>query len=161
MTTVVSDRGLRPTDEARHPPRVLVVSEDPFFFDAVRTLVATEGGRVIACLGPAASPCILDRKDVCPLAAGSAIAIVDAPPDGVFRYHWKEISAGEYAERLQAAHQETYVLLSATEAGVTGPTGEVAVTVDRVETLHLLQWVLRAIALERTTKGSSRGGGGS
>lgn len=159
MTTVVMDRGLRPTDEASHQPRVLVVSEDPFFIEAVRTLVVTEGGRVVACLGPAASPCILDQKDVCPLAAGSAIAIVDAPPEGVFRYHWKEISAGHYAERLQAAHPQTYVLLSATDAGVNGPTGEVAVTVGRVETLHLLQWVLRSIAIERSSNGSSRGGG--
>lgn len=54
--------------------------------------------RVIACLGPTASPCFLEDEGMCPLVAGSAIVLVDAPFDGSFRRYWKQITAGEYAE---------------------------------------------------------------
>lgn len=129
---------------ARGTERVLVVSEDPFYIGSVRSVAAPEGGRVIACLGPAASPCILDEKALCPLAETSIVALVDSPPGGTFRGYLKESSAGGYAERLQRSHPHTYVVLVDVAAGSVGPTGEVAVVRDRAESLHLLKWILRS-----------------
>ncbi len=129
---------------ARGTERVLVVSEDPFYIGSVRSVAAPEGGRVIACLGPAASPCILDEKAICPLVENSSVVFVDSPPSGSFRGQLKEISAGDYAERLQRSHPHTYVVLVGAAAGSFGPTGEVAVVGDRAESLHLLKWILRA-----------------
>ena len=61
---------------------VLVVSEDQAFIERVRATVTELGIRLIACLGPTASPCLLDETGVCPLAAGASIALIDAPPGG-------------------------------------------------------------------------------
>lgn len=76
-----------------------------------RVSAEAEDGSVVACLGPAASPCFLDEKGSCPLAARSATVMVDAPESGVFRYHLTEIPAADYAERLQTAHPQTHVML--------------------------------------------------
>ncbi|MGI8708921.1 MAG: hypothetical protein ACR2LG_12095 [Actinomycetota bacterium] len=148
----------RPVDDLS--PRVLVVSEDPCFIERARAIVGTEGGRLIACLGPTASPCILDEKLVCPLAARTAVALVDAPAGGVFRHHWREIPAGDYAVRLQRAHPQTFVILSVLAVGQAGPTGEVAVGEGRDEALQQLVWLLRALAIARSRKGllTRRGG---
>ena len=58
---------------ARGTERVLVVSEDPLYIDSVRSVAAPEGASVIACLGPAASPCILDEKAICSLAERKSV----------------------------------------------------------------------------------------
>lgn len=129
---------------ARGTERVLVVSEDPFYIESVRSVAAPGGGRVIACLGPAASPCILDEKAICSLAETSNVVLVDSPPSGSFCSPLREISAGDYAERLQRAHPHTCVVLVDAAAASVGPTGEVAVVGDRTESLHLLKLILRA-----------------
>ena len=129
---------------ARGTERVLVVSEDPLYIESVRSVAAPKGACVVACLGPAASPCILDEKAICSLAETSSIVFVDSPPSGAFRGHRGEIPAGDYAERLQRSHPHTHVVLVDAVAGSVGPTGEVAVVGDRAESLHLLRWILRA-----------------
>lgn len=141
-------------------PPVLVVSEDPFFIERARALIGSEGGRVVACLGPTASPCILDEKLVCPLAARAAVALVDAPAGGVFRHHWKEMPAGDYAARLQRAHPQTFVLLCVAAVGQAGPTGEVHVGEGRDEALRQLVWLLRTNAIARASEGSLTRNGG-
>lgn len=138
--------------------RILVVSEDPFFIEHVRELVEFEGGRVIACLGPAASPCILDRKAVCPLAATSSVVIVDSPPAGAFRYHLTGIAAGDYAARLQRAQADSYVILIAHPGSLIGPTGDVTVVGDRDQGTHLLTWVMHTLANKHPSEPEARPG---
>lgn len=93
------------------PGRVLVVSEDPFFVESVRAVAELVGGTVVACMGPAASPCALDEEAICPLVARSSIVMVDPPPSGAFRYHMTHISAHDYAARIRGAHPHTHVLV--------------------------------------------------
>ena len=131
--------------------RVLVVTEDPDLIAQVRAIAEAEGARVIACLGPAASPCFLDDKGLCPLAATCRVVIVESPAQGSFKYHLTDIPAGAYAERLQRAHPETYVVLIPAVGALAGPTGEVAAVASREESLHLLSWILRAAAVSNGT----------
>jgi hypothetical protein len=132
---------LRDAHVAIEPPCVLVVSEDPHFIERVRDLTLAERGRAVACLGPAASPCFLDESEYCPLASKSRTIIVDAPAGGSFRGCSGEIPAGSYAERVQRAHSDAYVLLIATPTFL-GPTGEGIVVGDRDEALELLGLIL-------------------
>lgn len=131
--------------------RVLVVTEDPSLITEVRAVADSEGTRVIACLGPAASPCFLDDKGLCPLAASCRVVIVESPPGGSFKHHLTDIAAGDYAARLQRAHPGSYVLFIPARNALSGPTGEVAVVTDRSDSLHLLTWILRAPAVSQTT----------
>ena len=134
-----------------HAPfdRILVVSEDAFFIEDARDKVGAEGGQVIACLGPAASPCELDREPMCPLAAGCGFVLVDAPPSGAFRYHDRDLQAGTYAERLQRAHPDSYVILIAPNLAEVGRTGEVAPVTRRTDALNIITWILRSDAVGR------------
>ena len=128
----------------RFRDRVLVVTEDPSFIADIRAVAEAERARVIACLGPAASPCFLDTLGRCPLAASCRVVVVESPPSGSFKYRLKDIPAGEYAERLQRVHPNTHVLFIPSSTALSGPTGEVAVVADRSESVRLLPWILRA-----------------
>lgn len=141
MNAAVTARRLQERGRARKRSGVLVVSEDPSFIQRVRETVSEMGVRVIACLGPAASPCFLDDTGMCPLAAGVSVVLVDAPPGGAFRYHWHEIGAADYAERLQRAHPGTFVIVSSSGDTFPGPTGEIAVLQPETALL-LLRWGL-------------------
>ena len=127
--------------------RILVVSEDAFFIEEVRGNLEAEGAVVIACLGPAASPCVLERDDACPLAEGCGFVLVDAPPSGVFRYHDRDLPAGTYAERVQRAHPSTYVILIAPVHARVGTTGEVAPVSRRADAVNIVTWILRSDAV--------------
>ena len=152
----------RKTPERRVEPKksgVLVVSEDPAFIERVRATVTESGLRLIACLGPTASPCFLDDSGVCPLAAGASIALVDAPPGGSFRYHWHQVPAAEYAEKLQRAHPGTFVVVSSRDDSSPGPTGEIAVLHPETALL-LLRWGLPTAPAEPAQVTSPARGGG-
>ena len=129
--------------------RVLVVTEDPSFIRRVRLVAEAEGATVTACLGPAASPCLLDENESCALASRCRVVIVESPPGGNFRYHLKDVSAGAYAECLQRAHPGSYVMFIPSLAELSGPTGEVAVVNDRGESVHLLKWILRSLRISK------------
>ena len=125
---------------------ILVVTEDPHFITAVHDLIGPEGGRVVGCLGPANSHCPLEQRHVCGMAEHSAVAIVDVPPSGSFGRPGSidAVPAGEYAERLQAAHPGLKVLLCGAIPGASGPSGEVTLIADRLTTLATLQAILQA-----------------
>lgn len=139
---------------------VLVVSEDPAFIERVRGMVDQLGIRVIACLGPAASPCFLEDSGVCPLADGVSVVLVHSPPGGTFRYHWRQIPAAEYAQRLQTAHPGTFVILSSRDEDCSGPTGEIAVLHPETALLFL-RWGLPAVPTQAPTGALPTTGGGS
>lgn len=141
----------------RGRPRVLAVSEDPDYIQDLRGAVEERGATLVACLGPAASPCFLDKREVCPLAASSDIVLIDAPPSGCFKNHSLEIEAGDYAERLQRAHPDILVVLVAPIEGA-GPTGEVMVTEGRTSAYLLLDQLLQR--LEQILIEPATGGGG-
>lgn len=147
-----SDASARPLP---HGPfdRILVVSEDAFFIEEVKEKIGAEGGNVIACLGPATSPCVLEREDACPLAEGCGFVLVDAPEDGVFRYHSRDLPAGTYAERVQRAHPSSYVILIAPPDARVGTTGEVAPVGRRSDALNIVTWILRSDAAEQGPDG--------
>jgi hypothetical protein len=131
-------------ERPRKENRVLVVSEDPFFIEEARAVLSCCGARVIGCLGPAHSDCDLYVKGSCALAASAAVAVVDAPRSGAFRYHHVDIGAAEYGEALQHRHPETHIILCGGREGSVGPTGEIAVTKERHEALYVLTRMLRA-----------------
>lgn len=137
--------------------RILVVSEDPFFVEEARAVLEWTGASVVSCLGPAHARCDLYFKGSCPLARRARIALVDAPTSGRFRYHGNDIQAGRYAEDLQRAHSRTHVFLCGAPLGASGPTGEVAVTPTRSDTLDVLTRLLRAIPQQRTVEDNQGG----
>ena len=89
--------------------RVLVVTEDPDFLEAVRERLNPLD--VVACMGPAQRSCLMDRDGVCSLAQRSELALVDSPVTGEFFDHYHGIPAISYAERLAEAHPDTEVVL--------------------------------------------------
>lgn len=157
--TLIRQRRLHERRLERKHSGVLVVSEDPAFIERVRGTVTELGIRVIACLGPTASPCFLDESGVCPLAAGVSIALIDAPPGGSFRYHWRQVPAAEYAERLQRAHPDTFVVVSSRDDCSPGPTGEIAVLHPETALL-LLRWGLPSAPAEVESEAAQTRGGG-
>lgn len=159
MTPVAAARRRQVRGLARKRSGVLVVSENPDFIERVRETVSELGVRVIACLGPAASPCFLDDTGTCPLAAGVSVVLVDAPPDGAFRYYWHAVGAADYAERLQRAHPGTFVIVSSRGDTSPGPTGEIAVLQPETALL-LLRWGLpEPFPKAHGTRAADRGGG--
>lgn len=120
---------------------LLVVSEDPEFVERVRDRCRPSGARVVACLGPSQSPCLMDVKESCGLAANAEVVLVDSPPTGVFGGCWGTIPAGSYAEKLAARHPSTFVILVA-PVGLAGPTGEVTSVSSRERALDLVGWTL-------------------
>lgn len=136
--------------------RLLVVSEDPAFVEQVRSAVAV-GVQVVACLGPTASDCVLEDQASCPLAERSSVVLVDQPPGGVFRYHWKHLSAPDYADLLQRVHPSAVVLLTSGES----PSDEHREGVPymaRVTALRLLTWLLPNLVLDPERSMSTTGG---
>lgn len=133
---------LEPTTAVGRKHDVLIVSESPEFLAEAHKALRPQGGRVIACLGPAQAPCFLDDRGSCPLAGHCAVVLVDSPPSGVFHHHWLEIPVGIYSERLQRAHPETLVLLVGAPVGSSGPTGEVAGVLDRASALDIVRSLL-------------------
>ena len=132
--------------------RILVVTEDPSFIEQVRAAFDGEGTDVIGCLGPTASTCFLLVEGLCPLAEGCRVVVVESPPGGSFKNHLTDIVAGDYAERLQRAHPDAFVLLIPASSDPSGPTGEIAVVGDRRESIHLLTWVSRASAISKSAR---------
>lgn len=120
---------------------LLVVSEDPEFVERVRERCRPSGSQVIACLGPSQSPCLMDVKKTCGLAATADVVLVDSPPTGVFGGRWGTLPAGNYAEKLAARHPDAFVILVA-PVGLAGPTGEVTSVSSRERALDLVGWTL-------------------
>jgi len=89
--------------------RLLVVTEDPVFLEAVRGRLNSFD--VVACMGPAQRSCLMERDGVCGLARRSDLALVDSPVTGEFFDHYHGIPAISYAERLAEAHPDTEVVL--------------------------------------------------
>ncbi|HEU4480595.1 MAG TPA: hypothetical protein VFS18_01810 [Actinomycetota bacterium] len=138
-TTV--DREIGPSEvlhEAVYPPftptladeaiDILMVSESPERVVAAQRAMKAVGIRVVACLGPAQSPCFFDEGHRCPFVDHAPVVIVDAPRSGSFRHEWKDIPAGVYAERVAAMHPGGLVLLCGAPEGAGGPTGDVTAT---------------------------------
>ena len=121
---------------------VLVVSEDHHFIEAVHGIVREGGGRSAGCLGPANTPCDLETRRICPLAAHSSVVLVDAPASGSFRYGAGVVPAGEYAERRAEFHPGRLGLLSGARPGAVGAAGEVAHVADRLQAVATIQALL-------------------
>jgi hypothetical protein len=122
---------------------ILIVSEDPEFVVRAQESLQSDGLRVVGCLGPAHTECVLDVAAICPLAFIYSIALIDSPPSGVFGHHWKQIPVGAYAERLQRAHPEMFVVLTGAPESFSGAQGEVAHTQDRALGLQLVRQLAR------------------
>lgn len=135
MTDDIRPRDLRESG-------VLIVSEDPDFIEETRAVLQSKTAPVISCLGPAQSECELDVGGWCPLASHVGMVIVDAPQNGVFRWHQWELPAGSYASRLARIHPSAFVLLVGAEVGRSGPAGGVAHAADRSEALSIIQFAL-------------------
>lgn len=120
-------------------PHVLVVSEDPTIIVEAQRMLGSHGAHVVGCLGPAQTPCVLDDREVCPLAAHTSVAIVDAPATGSFKLHWKDVTVGEYATRLARAHPACFVILCGAPLGASGYTGEVAHATNARSALAILR----------------------
>lgn len=121
---------------------ILVVTEDPRFMERVRYRYREDGFKVVACLGPSQSSCLMDTNGTCGLVEHSSVVLVDSPRSGVFGGRWGTIPAGTYAEKLASRHPDAFVVLSAA-LGTAGPTGEVATVRDRGAALCLIDWLLR------------------
>lgn len=104
---------------------VLVVSEDAALIHSAGEALRSKDVRVIGCLGPAHSRCELEDRGSCPLAAKASLVLIEPPPRGIFRHHWKVVPAGTYAEALQKAHPSSTVILCGTAEGEAGPSGDV------------------------------------
>ncbi|HET7482745.1 MAG TPA: hypothetical protein VFK89_07785 [Actinomycetota bacterium] len=150
-----------PSLPARETPRlrVLVVSEDAGFLVAAQEALRPAGVHVVACMGPAQSPCDLLDSGSCPLAGHVDAAIVDAPADGVFRHHWFALTASDYAASLARSHPRLFVMLCG-PGDQAWPSTAVTVGHTRSEALHLLRWAAETDGTERTGtphyEGSSR-----
>ena len=118
--------------------RVLIVSEDmEVIADAQRSFHGSETS-VLGCAGPVHGPCELACKGGCTLASRSQVTLVVAPPGGSFVRHSAAMSAGEYAELLQARHPETHVILCGGQEGYIGPTGDVTTVPTYTEVLDAI-----------------------
>lgn len=115
---------------------VLLVSEDVEFLVGARQKLAAAGVTARACLGPAQSPCLLDRAGSCSLARHATVAIVDSPVSGSFERHTRSVRSGTYAERLAQAHPDIFVLLAGASFGCAG--GEVAHAATREQAVDLV-----------------------
>jgi hypothetical protein len=135
MAPVAGDHPVEPETRS-----VLVVSEDPGFIIEVQERFQPLGVKVVGCLGPAASPCQLEYRRNCSLADHSSMVIVDAPRSGVFGRRWNVLPAGAYAERLAAAHPDTFVVLCGAPDGTSGPSGDVTHVSSRAAAKELIAW---------------------
>lgn len=124
------------------PQRILVVTEDPFFIEEVRDRFRPTGSKVMACLGPSQSPCLMEVSGTCTLAEHSSIVVVDSPRSGVFAGRWGMIPAGTYAEKLSQRHPDSFVILAGAPVGLAGATGEVASVRHRAAALDLISWAV-------------------
>jgi hypothetical protein len=120
-------------------PHVLIVSEDAALIHRATQELRKEGIVAKGCLGPAHASCFLEAHQPCPLAADVAVTIVDSPPGGSFIRYLKDVSSGDYAERLQAAHPACKVILCGAPEGYSGPTGEVLVAPTTQNALDLVR----------------------
>lgn len=123
---------------------VLVVSEDPFFVDAVHGDLSALGGRVVGCMGPAQSVCELYEHGYCPLADHADVVIVDTPATGTFSRGSISIPAGTYAGKLSERHPGSLVLLSGAREGFVGATGEAVPVADRDAALSAARYAVMA-----------------
>jgi hypothetical protein len=123
---------------------ILVVSEDPFFLDAVHGDLTALGGRVTGCMGPAQSVCELLEHGYCPLADHADVVIVDTPATGAFARGRVSIPAGTYAQRLAERHPCSLVLLSGAREGAVGATGEAVPVADRDAALSAARYAVMA-----------------
>lgn len=142
MKTLTAGMSSR-SERAAQTTRVVIVSEDPAFIEEVRGELEDASTKIVACLGPTASPCHLDDKQACPLVGRSQIVLIDAPAGGYFRRHWKQVAAWDYADRLQKAHPLSLVVL-ATNGGDFRGGGEEVVVRQRETALLFLKWALPA-----------------
>ena len=141
--------------------RLLLVTEDPFLMEEVHATIGQRGVDMVTCMGPTASPCMLEAGPTCPLAARATVALVDQPPGGAFRYHWNVVSARDYAERLQLAHPSTAVVLSARDdVPLEEGEGEVPF-MTRSTALLLLNWMASESRVVDTQAATPTRGGGS
>ncbi len=138
MFSPTKRRGRSSAIEKTEQISVLVVSEDPVFIHTASETFRSSGVRVVGCLGPAHSRCILEEHDSCPLADRATIALVDSPATGAFTRYWKVVQSGSYAERLQRSHPDCTVILCGAPEGAAGPTGEVAHATSARSALALL-----------------------
>jgi hypothetical protein len=143
VTAAREARRVPAIESQRATTDIIVVSEDPYFIEEANAVLSRVGARVIGCLGPAHTDCDLYDKRLCALAGHAAIAIVDSPRSGTFRYHTVEYASGEYAEALQRRHPEAHVILWGAPVGGAGPTGEIATTETRRQALSVLTRLLR------------------
>ena len=118
---------------------VLIVTEDPEFFERARVDLLESGVSAIGCLGPASSPCLMEVDERCSMAGHVKAAIVDVPPTGSFDGRSRSIKAGDYAQDLASAHPDLFVLLAGAPEGQVGASSSVAHARDRAEAVELIR----------------------
>lgn len=129
---------MKALDEMTSQLRVLLVSEDPAFIHRTGQELQPRGAKVVGCLGPAHTHCVLEDGHSCPLAAHATIAVVDSPPSGSFTRHMKGVRSSVYAQTLQRTHPDCTVILSGAPEGEAGPTGEIISVTNTASALVLL-----------------------